>query len=309
MPKYKSEKVMNFDTLKGQLIIDKAFSHESIQSRTLVPFTNEEVGYNTFQGLRNDISYSFPFLLFNSISWSYYENSKNFKTVAKAIERMIKKNNIFLLFDVEAKKVIRTFGKYPDIYHDNFNNIANFNHYFVTDEKTNFTYSSFQADENITVYDINGNIVNLINAPGKMVKKEKLSLSIFNREVVKRRNLYNSFCDSYENVYLFDNQLFRVYNVALPGDSLMIWLPETSSPRCIPYSTEIDWINFTLLKPRYLQQLSLDGKEIKEFPFPDGVNTFIGYDKEKEVYYFRKLKLGKGNFPQGNATIYAFKVE
>ncbi len=309
IPKYNREKIMFFDTINGQLIIDKSFNHQKISSKTIVPFVNEVAGYNAFTNLRTDISYTYPFLLFNCITWTYDENSKKISTLKRSIKRIFKKNKSFLLFDIQKKKVINTFGKYPSIYLKEYNNVVNMNHYFVTDEKSKITYSSYQADENITIYAINGDIIGLIKAPGKLVNKERLSLSIFNREVVKRKILYNSFCDSYENVYLFNDKLFRIYNLALPVDSLANWLPETSSPRCIPYQTEIEWLNIILTKPRYLQQISLDGKEIYEFPFPTGVNTFVGYDSKQQIYYFRKQKLGIGNIPQGSTIIYAFKLE
>lgn len=229
------------------------------------------------------------------------------KKFIKSLKRYFEDENLLMFYDLQSQKVTDYLVKYPAAYKTNLSLFINRGFSFCADDETDKIYVSFDGMDNIYVYDSTGNYSEL-SAKGNNIMQEYLQTKEpVNLRLSALKDYYNLLVDNYASIKLFNDKIFRTYKVHYNEDDLQDVAPPASTKSCPTPSVLLKYYNLDLNKKSYLQQFAKDGTKEFEFSFPEGVNTFVGYSKEKNEYYFRKKIIPIENL--GAAKIYVYKPQ
>lgn len=229
---------------------------------------------------------------------------KNYSKLARQFSKINKNRKVLMKFDLRMDKTSEPFGYFPSFYTDSIAYYIVNSRVFSTFSNDN-AYISFQADSRIYRYNHHGEAEVVKDFPKNQIRKTKLLLYPPSLGHFKFQEYYNALCDSYGELYLFDDVLFRKYNLALNSVKISEYSLPDNFEGCITRDLYLGWTGNLYHKPAILQQIDWDSNNSKEYYFPHGMNIFVGYDKEKGLYYFRKWTTPTVT---NSANIYVYKA-
>ena len=159
------------------------------------------------------------------------------------------------------------------------------------------------------MYDLNTNERKSFFHKGQMMNDRLMRNDIVERDILVNKDYYNLFLDSYWDIFLCRDKLFRVYKTHYKEGQLN-GIKKTTNPKsCASPKVILNWNEFQLNKQSWLQEISLDSDVTVEYKFPSNVNTFIGYDESKHYYYFYKQSLANPKLNEGEAVVYIYTTK
>jgi hypothetical protein len=234
---------------------------------------------------------------------------KNSKTISSSIQKAFKNEKIILEYDELSHKPARLFGDYPEEYKNSDLYYINRGVSFIGDSINQKFYLSFQGSHNIYMYDLVTNEKKSLFLKGMMMNGRLMKNDIVERNILVNKDYYNLFLDSYWDILLYGDKLFRVYKTHFLEAELIGIKKNTNPNSCASPKVILNWNEFQLNKQSWLQEISLKKRETVEYKFPSNVNTFIGYDEIKGQYYFYKQSLTNPKLNQGEAVIYIYTTK
>lgn len=275
---------------------NKAFTYKDKYWNFYYPFNN------TWFSKRNDAYYSDSIAIFHCNNKFGMRDFKSLDRRVKAMKKRYRKKPVLMKYKVQEKEVASVFGTYPQIYKDSIEYYAANINSFSSIDRGNI-YLSFQGDSKLYQYDFDGKLIDVGNFPAQYIRSHKLKLPSISEDAIFTSMLYNCYLDSYNEIYNFGSQLFRVYNLALDSAVLENYL-DVDFTGCISPKVLSSLTDLQLSKPLFLQQIDFKGRKRADYRFPAEMVTFIGFDEASERYYFRK----KNNYIAGeDAKVYVYE--
>lgn len=283
IPRYIDNNLTYLDKRSHLIIQDKA-KDVTYQYKTGFFGGVNRVGVgNNLMDARNDAFYSDSMAIFHIQIPKAWVKNNNFKKWHKAIREY----NILLKYDVQKERGIKVFGKYPNQYMDSLEYYAGNGRCFSAYTNQDI-YLTFQGDSRIYKYDFNGLLLEEKQFPGKHIKKENLKFHEIIKGSFRFPDIYNGYLDSYGEIYNFGRYIFRKYNLALDSNVIKPYLIPADFKGCILAQTRLEWWFLLNKKPSYLQQIDFEKGTYKEFAYPSRMVGFVGFEEDKNLYYFVK---------------------